>query len=160
VAAERVRRFLDQAGVEYEADVHPRAVDAQRLAREEHVSGWMVAKPVMLVTEDDELVMFVIPGPARVDLERAAEVVRQPVRLAREDEFSAVFPDCEPGAEPPFGNLYGVDVHVDPILGNDSELVFRAGTHDTAIRIRTQDYLEVIHQVDAPVAILPELEPR
>lgn len=157
MAAERVRRFLDLVGVDYEAETHPRAVDAQRLAHEEHVSGWQVAKPVILARdEDDELLMFVIPGPARVDLARAAAIIGQPVRLATEEEFAGRFSDCEPGAEPPFGHLYGVEVHVDPILAEDDELVFRAGTHDTAIRIRTEDYLEVVHTVDAPVAVLPD----
>lgn len=156
MAAERVRTFLEQHSIEYSAETHPRAVDSQRLAQQEHVSGWKIAKPVLLATEDDTLVMFVIPGPAKVDLERAAAVVGSTVRLAREEEFSDVFSDCEPGAEPPFGNLYGIEVHVDPILQEDDELVFRAGTHDTALRIRTDDYLEVVHHVDAPVAVMPD----
>lgn len=154
MAAERVRQYLDRAGITYDADVHERAVDAQHLAAVEHVSGWEIAKPVMLVV-GEELVMAVIPGAAEVDLDRAGTAFDAEVRLARESEFVDRFPDCSLGAEPPFGMLYGVPTFVDPILREDETIVFRAGTHDTAMRVRTEDYLRVVDAQELELAALP-----
>lgn len=155
MGAERVRRFLDERGVAYDADVHDRAVDAQHLAEAEQVSGWLVAKPVLLEV-DGRLVMVVIPGPAQVDVDRVREQLdADEVRLAREGEFVDRFPDCEPGAEPPFGQLYDVEMYIDPILRQDEALVFRAGTHDTAMRVRTEDYLAAVSADELAVAVMP-----
>lgn len=153
MAGERVRDYLDERGVAYDADVHPRAVDAQRLAATEHVSGWLVAKPVLVIADGD-LVMTVIPGPAALDLDRAAEALAGEVRLAEEREFRDRFPDCEAGAEPPFGALYGMRTLVDPVLRRDPEVVFRAGTHDTAMRMTTEDFLAVLGAEEAELAVL------
>lgn len=153
MAGERVRHYLDRHGYDYDAEVHPRAVDAQRLASTEHVSGWEVAKPVLLVV-GDEVVMAVIPGPAVLDLDCAAKALDQDVRLAEEHEFSPLFPDCEVGAEPPFGHLYDVRTLIDPVLRRDPEVVFRAGTHDTAMRMRTDDFFAALDAEDAAFAVL------
>ncbi len=142
MAAERIRKFLAGHGVEFEAEAHPREVSAQRVASVEHVSGWNLAKPVMLMA-GDELVMAVVPAPAYVDLERASEVLAAEVRLATEAEFTGEFPDCEAGAEPPFGSLYGIPTYVDPTLDEDEFIVFRAGTHDMTMRMAMTDYLAV-----------------
>lgn len=142
MAAERTRRFLDEHGVPYDMTTHPRAVEAQQVAASEHISGWELAKPVMLMV-DDELVMCVLPAPAQVDLARASTALGAPCRLATEDEFGDVFHDCELGAEPPFGSLYGIETYVDPMLEDDTEITFRAGTHDTTMRMRVADFLAV-----------------
>lgn len=156
MAAERVRQLLDEQGISYDAETHPRAVSAQRLAQAEHITGWMIAKPVILQAGDD-LVMAVIPGAAMVDLDRAATALGTDVRLATEERFTSVFPDCEDGAEPPFGSLYGIPVFVDPILERDEFIVFRAGTHDTTMRMRTTDYLDVEHPTMAELAVHPAI---
>lgn len=156
MAAERVRKFLDEHGVSYEAETHPRAVTAQRLAASEHITGWMVAKPVML-NADGDIVMAVVPAPAMIDLERASEALGCEVRLAHESEFTDRFPDCEAGAEPPFGSLYGLQTFVDPILDEDEYVVFRAGTHDTTMRMKMTDYLAVENATHVTLAVLPEM---
>ncbi len=156
MAAERVRTFLAAHGVSYEAETHPRAVTSQRLAAAEHVSGWMVAKPVML-NAGGQLAMAVLPAPAMVDLDRASAALACEVRLAHESEFTHLFPDCEAGAEPPFGAFYGVPVYVDPILEEDEYIVFRAGTHDTTMKMRMVDYLAVEDPKMVEMAIHPVL---
>jgi Ala-tRNA(Pro) deacylase len=154
MAAERVRRFLDEHEVPYDSETHERAVSAQRLAHAEHVSGWMVAKPVML-DADGELVMAVVPAPAYVDLERASESFDCDVRLASEDDFTGRFPDCEAGAEPPFGSMYDIRTVIDPILDEDEYIVFRAGTHDTTMRMRMSDYVAVEDPMRVVLAVHP-----
>lgn len=156
MAAERVRRFLDEHGVAYESETHPRAVSSQRLAAAEHISGWMVAKPVML-DADGDILMAVLPAPALVDLQRASTAFSCDVRLASESAFTPLFPDCETGAEPPFGSLYGVETFVDPVLEEDEFIVFRAGTHDTTMRMRMSDYLAVADPQRVMLAIHPAM---
>jgi Ala-tRNA(Pro) deacylase len=62
------------------------------------------------------------------------------VRLATELEFSRLFPDCELGAMPPFGALYNMPVYVDESLAKDREVLFNAGTHHDAVRMRYDDF--------------------
>jgi Ala-tRNA(Pro) deacylase len=74
------------------------------------------------------------------------------VELAREEEFAGLFPGCELGAEPPFGNLYNLPVYADESLGKDPEIVFNAGTHLEAIRMKYLDFEKVVRPIVAPVA--------
>src|SRR3954468_14830449 len=119
--------YLDRRGVPFVRRPHPTAVDGQHLAAALRTSGWRVAKSV-LVDVDGRFYLFVLPAPERVSLERAAEVVGgSRARLADEEELSEVFADCEVGAEPPFGKLYGVKVVMAERLLAQPRLVVRAG---------------------------------
>ena len=100
----------------------------------------MLAKVVML-SADGRLCMFVLPAPAKVDLEKAAGVVSaKEARLAHEDEFADRFPGCEVGAMPPFGNLYDVPLYVDKSLAQDETIVFEAGTHTDTMSMKYADF--------------------
>ena len=142
--ATKVHSLLDEHGVSYETHEHPRAVSAQRVAAAEHVSGWEVAKPVLL-SVGDKLAMVVVPAAVQVDLDKVSRVFGgNPVRLATEEEFSSAFPDCELGAEPPFGNLYEVPVFLDERLRARSEMVCRDGSHTESITLAVADYVRVV----------------
>jgi Ala-tRNA(Pro) deacylase len=150
--ATKVHALLDDHGVRYETHEHPRAVTAQRLAAAEHVSGWEVAKPV-LVAVGDELAMVVVPAAVQVDLDKVSRVFGgNQVRLATEEEFAGAFPDCELGAEPPFGNLYDVPVFLDERLRARKEIVCRDGSHTEAITLTVHDYVEVVRPEIADLA--------
>ena len=140
--AERVREHLMATGVGYSLSDHDPAFTAQELAAAEHVPGRMVAKPVILWA-GGELVMAVVPATSRVDLDLAAASLAVPaVAMAQESEFAERFPDCERGAEPPFGSLYGMRTCIDVSMTTIHELVFAAGSHSRSMKIDTQDYLE------------------
>lgn len=140
--APRLRDLLDGASVDYEVTKHAEAYTAQEVAAAEHVPGWEVAKSVMLVT-DGELVMVVLPAPLMVDLEKARlELGAADLRLAEEAEFSAVFSDCDRGAEPPFGNLYEVPTFVDASLQAE-RVTFNAGAHTGTVTMARADYMEL-----------------
>lgn len=144
MGANPVHDLLDERGVSYAVHDHPRAVDANRLAQSEDVTGWDVAKPVLLAI-GDELAMAVVPAPVHVDLDKASDVLgHSEVRLATEDEFVSRFPDCEPGAEPPFGNLYGVPVFLDETLRARDRMVCRDGSHTSTISLAVNDYVTVV----------------
>jgi Ala-tRNA(Pro) deacylase len=157
---ERVRRFLREQAVAFEAVEHPRAVGAQSVAKVEHESGWRVAKPVMLRIGGD-LAMAVVPAPVRLDLSKVKMGLgREDIALASETEYALSFPDCELGAEPIFGNLYGMRLYVDRALLNDPYVVFRDGTHQGTLRVSLTDYLRVTHAVELDMGVLPPNIPR
>jgi Ala-tRNA(Pro) deacylase len=152
---QQVRAFLDKEGVAYEVVAHERAFTAQGVAAALHVSGWTLAKPVILKTKDGRLVMAVITGAQSVDLKATGGIVGSEVELAKEGEFAPGFPGCEAGAEPPFGNLYGLPVYVDEALRKDPEIVFNGGTHTEAIRMKYADYERLVRPVVGRLARQP-----
>jgi len=135
--------YLDRRGVTYVRRMHPTAVDGQHLAAALRVSGWCVAKTV-LVDVDGRFYLFVLPAPEQVSLERAAEVVGgSSARLADEEDLAEVFPDCELGAEPPFGQLYGVEVVLEERLLAQPKLVVRAGSHEESLELSSRDFFNL-----------------
>lgn len=156
---ERVRTYLKEQGVSFEVMEHPRAVGAQSIAQAEHESGWRIAKPVMLKL-GKELAMAVVPAPSRVDLWKVKMgLMRDDVELATEAEFASRFPDCELGAEPPFGNLYGITMLIDRALLGDPYLVFRDGTHNCTMKVGMLDYLRVVKAIQLDMGVLPPNAP-
>lgn len=142
---ERLEQWLDASGVKYEITVHPVAYTAQDVAASEHLSGYQVAKVVMAVV-DGQLVMLVLPAPHRVDLDRLKQALGVgTVRLAEEREFSSLFPDCDVGAMPPFGNLYDLTVYADPGLTAHPQIVFNAGSHRETMAIAYADFQRLVH---------------
>ena len=142
--AAKVHALLDKHDIHYETHTHPRVVSAQRVAAEEDVSGWEVAKPVLLAI-GDQLAMAVVPAAVNVDLDKASRTLGgTEVRLATEDEFASVFPDCELGAEPPFGNLYGVPVFLDEQLRAREQMTCRDGSHTEVITLAVADYVSIV----------------
>jgi Ala-tRNA(Pro) deacylase len=144
--------FLEGAEVEYEVLPHIRTYNAQGAAASLHVKGREFAKSVILKTQDGRFAMAVVPAPRPVDLPAASAAMRTKVELAREGEFAGQFWDCEVGAEPPFGNLYGMPVYVDESLGKDPEIIFNAGTHEEAIRMRYSDFERLVHPAAVPLS--------
>lgn len=141
----RLQEYLDANHVRYEVLGHQEAYTAPEVAHALHVSGKMLAK-VVIVKADERFVMAALPSNWQVDFPHLKEVLKaRHVRLATEDEFKGVFPDCEIGTMPPFGNLYGVEVYVDQTLTEDEEIVFEAGTHFGAVKLRYADFADLVH---------------
>lgn len=153
--ATKLHDLLDRHDVPYKITRHLRAVTAQRLAAAEGVSGDDVAKPVLLNIKG-QLAMLVLPASELVDLERASEVLgHNEVRLATEDEFVSLFDDCEPGAEPPFGNLYGIPTFMDQRLRSREQIVCRDGSHTRSIRLAVSDYVDLVRPELVDVGLTP-----
>lgn len=155
MSAEAVQSLLTEHGIPFERREHPYAVTAQRVAAAEQVTGWDVAKTV-LVAVGGQLAMVVLPAPVTVDLDRLSHVLGDnEVRLASEVEFVSRFADCEPGAEPPFGNLYGLPVFLDERLRARERLVCRDGTHTHVLVLATNDYVRLVAPEIVDVATAP-----
>jgi Ala-tRNA(Pro) deacylase len=144
--------YLRENRIPFETQHHPRAVTAQEVAASEHVPGKMLAKTVMVLA-DREMVMLALPASYQVDLGKAATALGvKEVRLAEEEEFEDTFPDCEIGAMPPFGNLYGVPVYVDETLAEDETIVFRSGTHTDTMSVSYADFERLVEPTIAKFA--------
>jgi len=140
----KLREFLDGNRVAYEVAEHRQAFTAQEVAEAEHVPGRDLAKVVML-RSGAELLMVVLPGSYRVDLPAAKAALGRPdLVVATEQEFAGLFPQCEPGAMPPFGNLYNLPVWVDESLTSDDEIVFNAGNHTQTVRMKYADFARLV----------------
>ena len=150
----KLKEFLDSHKISYQTQTHPKAFTSQGVAAALHVKGGEFAKAVIVKTDAGRMVMAVVPGPRHVDLDAVRDLVgARDVTLAREEEFAGRFPGCELGAEPPFGNLYDMPVYVDESLRKDPEIVFNAGTHVETIRMKYEDYVNLVHPVVAKVSL-------
>ena len=141
----RLKAFLEQHQVPYSVIHHKHAITAQEGAHALHIKGHDFAKTVM-VKCGRKMVMAVLPANFDVNLDSLARAVGcGPAELATEEEFASLFPDCEVGAMPPFGNLYGVEVYVANMLVGDDAIVFNAGSHTEAVQLSYQDFEEQVH---------------
>jgi Ala-tRNA(Pro) deacylase len=139
-----LQSYLDRMGVSYLVSYHPATFTAQDLAEKEHVSGRKVIKPV-IVKADGRFLMCALPASYKVNLPDLAEELRaREIQLAKEDELVELFPDCELGAEPPIGFLYGMATWMDESLANDDRITFQAGTHETAVTLSLNDYRRIV----------------
>lgn len=136
----KVKAYLENQGIDYETITYDPAYDAQHVAAAAHISGKLLAKTV-IIKADDALVMAVVPADTRVDRYGLRDALGlSHAGLARESDFKGRFDDCELGAMPPFGPLYGVDVYIDHSLTQATKIVFRAGTHGELIRMAYADF--------------------
>lgn len=139
-----LKDFLDQQGVKYLTITHSPAYSAHEIAASAHIKGKEFAKTVM-VKLDGKMAMAVLPASDRVDFEllkRAAAATT--AELASEQEFRDLFPDCELGAMPPFGNLYGMNVFASQRLAEDEQIAFNAGSHAELIRLPYRDFERLV----------------
>lgn len=140
----RLESFLRRHRAPFETDDHPETVTAQETAAAEHVPGGRFVKVVM-VKIDGRLAMVCVPANHWADPASISWMVGgKRVEIADENEFVDVFDDCEPGAMPPFGNLYRIPVYMDLALEDDDYLVFNAGTHRRVVRMARSDYERLV----------------
>jgi Ala-tRNA(Pro) deacylase len=145
--ARKLKEFLDSRGIRYVSIKHSPAFTAQEVAASAHVSGRDFAKTVIVVI-DDRMAMVVLPAGRRIVLSDLRELLEKPsLRLATEVEFREMFPDCEVGAMPPFGNLYDMPVYVASALAEQSEIAFNAGSHVEVIKLAFDDFVEAVRPI-------------
>src|SRR5262249_9450985 len=141
----KLQEYLDQHQIKYQVLTHSPAYTAQEVAQVQHIPGRQMAKVVMVKKENGTPVMLVLPASHKVNFARLREVLHQPAELEQEREFRHVFPGCETGADPPFGNLFNLDTIVDTALSKDEEIVFNAGSHWQTLKMRYDDYIRLFH---------------
>jgi Ala-tRNA(Pro) deacylase len=144
----RLQKVLADEFVWYRIQPYHGAVDAQHVAAAAHVTGELLAKTVILRDGSGAFLMLVLPASCTLDLASVRRSTGRPaLRLAHEAEFAPLFPDCAVGAMPPFGALYGLTLLADACLLDSPEILFRGGTHDTLVRVRSEDWISIAHPV-------------
>jgi Ala-tRNA(Pro) deacylase len=147
MAATKLKNFLNSRGVRYVTIEHSPAYTAAETAESAHVSGRDFAKTVIVETGGG-MAMVVLPANRKIVLSDLRDMIGDPdLRLASEDEFIARFPDCELGAMPPFGNLYGLPVYVAESLAEESEIAFNAGTHREVFKLSYDDFVDLVQPI-------------
>ena len=142
---EKLREFLDSHDIKYVLIDHSKAYTAMEIAASAHIPGKELAKTVMIKV-NGEISMAVLPASYKVDVGRLKEATgTQAVELADEKEFGPMFPDCDLGAMPPFGNLYNIRVYVAESLGEDAEIV--ACSHTQLIRMSYADFERLVDPI-------------
>lgn len=154
----RLKKFLDDNLVGFDVVQHDPAFTAQELAARMHVPGREFVK-VVVVKLNGVFALTAVPAHRRVDLKALARAagVRK-CSLATENEFQQLFPDCEVGAMPPFGNLYNLPTYVDQEVAYNEVIVINAGTHAEAIRVRYGDLKRLVHPRVGRFAVPPPIE--
>ena len=141
---DKLKNFLDSHDVTYISISHSPAYSAQTIAEMAHIPGQRLAKTV-IVKIDDKFAMAVLPASYRVHLGHfKAALSASHVELATETEVENLFPDCEKGAMPPFGNLYNLDVYVAEQLTEGEEIAFNAGLHTELIKMSYKDFESLV----------------
>jgi len=153
---ERLKQYLGDHGVPYEMGRHREVYTMQEVAAEIGEKGRYEAK-VFIASVDGKPVMLVLPAPDHVEYERVRLFLGAiHVERAHEAQLRQWFPDCEVGAMPPFGNLYGVPTYLDRALSEMPHITFQAGSHADFMRIHTADYLRIVKPRVSRFAITPE----
>lgn len=137
--------FLEENQVKFTRIIHSTAYTAQVIAHRAHISGNMLAKTIVLKTPEDKFIMAVVPANYQIDLEKISEVYGKPLDLASEDEFRKLFPCCETGGMPPFGNLFGLPVYVSETLAKSEDIAFNAGNHRELLQIHFTDFKKLVN---------------
>jgi len=142
--SQRLMDYLDQNSIKYTTMRHSLAYTAQEIAAVSHIPGKVFAKTVMINVKG-KLSMSVLPASYKIDFDQLKKAIGcDSVRLAHEKEFLNLFPDCEVGAMPPFGNLYGMDVYVAQSIADVAEIAFNSCTHSELIQMKYKDFEKLV----------------
>lgn len=151
MSSPRLEEFLHSNRVVFDTMTHPHAFTAQETAVSAHIDGHEMAKTVM-VKLDGKLAMAVLPADEWLDVARLRDASgAHEVALASEADFKDRFPECEVGAMPPFGNLYGMDVYASVTLDGD-RIAFNSGNHRELMRMEWRDFVRLVHPRMASLA--------
>ncbi len=142
---ERLKEILDREQIQYRLIDHEEVYTAAEMAASIHAPGRRVAK-VLLIWADGDYVLAVVPAHRQLQLEQFGRMIgARQLLLAKEWEMGKLFPDCEVGAMPPFGDLYGLRVFIEDSLAHEPIIYFAAGNHHEAIEMRYSDYARLAH---------------
>ena len=140
----KLKECLDKEKIKYVCIIHSPAYTAQEVAASAHITGKELAKTV-IVHLDGQMAMAVLPANRKIVLQDLREATgADQVKFVPEDDFKKQFPDCETGAMPPFGNLYGMEVYVAASLTENEEIAFNAGSHTEVIKLAYRDFERLV----------------
>jgi Ala-tRNA(Pro) deacylase len=147
--AARVQTCLSDAGIQYDIIEHPRTSNSTHTAEAAHVPGARLAKSVVL-EDGEKYLMAVVPATQSVDIGALYQRFGREIGLASEEQIAQLFADCEPGAVPPLGQVYGIETILDEAFVDAEDVYFEGGDHRALVHVNGSDFLKLMH--DAPRA--------
>lgn len=141
---QKLMDYLEENQVRFTRIIHSTAYTAQVIAHRSHISGNVLAKTVVLKSPKEKFIMAVVPANYQVDLEKISELHGENLVLATEEEFERLFPCCETGGMPPFGNLFDLPVYVSESLAKSNEIAFNAGNHRELLQMTFADFNRLV----------------
>jgi Ala-tRNA(Pro) deacylase len=151
----RVKRYLKENRIKYKITRHKEVFTTQEVAAIQHISGKQLAKVVVVKHKD--FAMMVLPANLLLDIKKVKKILKsKSVRLAKEAELEKLFPDCEIGAMPPFGNLYNLPVYIDKSLTTKEKIAFEAGDHTHTIVMKYEELAQLIQPQIEEFGISPK----
>jgi Ala-tRNA(Pro) deacylase len=136
--------YLEENQVRFTRIIHSTAYTAQVIAHRAHISGNMLAKTIILKDPEEQYLMAVVPANYQIDMEQISALYGKKLELSSEEEFCRLFPGCETGGMPPFGNLFGVPVYVSETLARSEEIAFNAGNHRELMQMSFTDFNRLV----------------
>lgn len=137
--------YLEGEHIWFSRIVHSTGYSAQVTAHRAHISGDVLAKTIVLKDPDAHFLMAVVPANYQVDLDRISQRYGRRLELANEDEFETLFPGCETGAMPPFGNLFDLPVFASDTLARNEDIAFNAGNHRELLQVHFSDFKRLVN---------------
>ena len=138
--AMKLSDYLKAHDAQYEVLNHAHSGSSMQTAKASNVPARCLAKAVVL-EDDTHAVMAVLPASRRLELRELQASAGQGLRLATETDLKYLFKDCEPGAVPPIGAVYGMETIWDDSLMEQPETYFEAGDHETLVHMKTGDFI-------------------
>ena len=146
-----LREYLDDLGIAYEVIEHVPTDSALTSCEAAHIPGDKMAKSVLLGDEENYL-LAVVPATYRVRLDEVARLTGRRFRLIPETEVEEAFGDCEPGAIPPLGALYGIETLIDSHLMSQPDIYCESGDHGKLLHLSIAAFSAVEEEaVIAPI---------
>lgn len=140
----KLKEFLDKNKIKYTTISHSPAFTTQEIAASAHIRGRELAKTVMIKV-DGKMAMAVLPASYKVDFDLLKDGIKAgKIELATESDFKDLFGECDVGAMPPFGNLYGMEVFAAESLAEDDEIAFNSGSHTELIKLAYRDFERLV----------------
>ena len=135
--------YLDSLLVDYTLVPHTTSFTAQETAESAHIKGKDLAK-VIVIGSGQLMSMMVVPANCILLQNDLSRLLKTPdLSIVPEHLFSERFPECEVGAMPPFGKLYGMDVYLAKDLAQNDSITFNGGTHNLLIKMRMSDFMDI-----------------
>lgn len=141
---QKLMDYLEENQVKFTRIIHSTGYSAQVIAHRAHISGNVLAKTVILKNPEGKFLMAVVPANYLVDMEKLSAIHGEQLELATEEEFEKLFPGCEVGGMPPFGNLFDMPVYISDSLGQTEEVAFNAGNHRELLQMSFEDFTRLV----------------
>ncbi len=144
--AKQLQTYLKQHEIKYRLITHPHTGSSMESAEQAHVHGDALAKGILVTTADDGYRLVVVPSDYHIELESLQTLLKQEVEMSTETELGECFPDCEVGAVPPLGHVYGIKTLWDPdtSLGREERIFFEAGDHEHLVAVSGEQFHELM----------------